>query len=65
MVDIKYEQTLPQQILLAAVSTLAVWSTIVGDFPPSSRVVDIRFSAAFVATFLPTSVLPKMRYYYS
>ena len=49
-------------IRLAAVSMLVVSSTIVGHFPPSSRVVEVRCSAAARATILPTDTLPVIHF---
>ena len=43
-----------QAIRLAACSRFAVLSTIVGDFPPSSRLTGVRNLAAASATSLPT-----------
>lgn len=42
----------------AIILTLASGATIVGDLPPSSRVVDVSVLAAAVATILPTAPLP-------
>ena len=43
----------PEQILNAAFSRLADLSTIVGLFPPNSRVTGTKFSAAALATSFP------------
>jgi hypothetical protein len=49
---------LPTAIRSAASFMRAVSDTIAGDFPPSSRVTEVRFSAAAFITILPTAGLP-------
>ena len=44
---------LPWMILKLALSKLAFSSTIVGDLPPNSRMVGVRFSAAALAINTP------------
>ena len=51
-------QVFPKTILLAASFKLAVFSTMQGLFPPSSRVTGVRYSAACFMTSLPTDWLP-------
>ena len=48
----------PQTILLAVKLILTDSSTIHGLFPPNSKVVGVRNSAAALATIFPTIVLP-------
>jgi hypothetical protein len=48
----------PQTIFLAASWILAVSSTNVGFWPPSSKRTGVRFSAAARATTFPVLVLP-------
>src|SRR5580658_1162153 len=48
----------PQTIFLAASRIFAVSSTRAGLIPPSSSTTGVKFSAAALATILPTVVLP-------
>ncbi len=48
----------PKAIRLAASLMFAEASIMAGDFPPNSRVTEVKFSAAAFITSLPTAGLP-------
>jgi hypothetical protein len=54
-------KTFPHTILLAAIATSTVLSTIQGLLPPNSKITGVRWEAAAAITIFPTCVDPAGR----